>query len=71
MGGDPYVQRLLEEILELDRTPEEVCQACQELLALVRERLRRLRAVGSQVEALVPTLGSSSTPQQPKDPSPP
>ena len=41
MSGDPRVQDLLEEILESRRTPEEVCQACPELLSEVRDRLRR------------------------------
>ena len=41
MSGDPRVRSLLEEILESHRTPEEVCQACPELLAEVRARLRR------------------------------
>ena len=71
MGGDPHVQRLLEEILDSHRTPEEVCQACPELLPQVRERLRRLRAVEAQVDALFPTPGSSPTPPGPPDAGPP
>ncbi len=57
MPGDPRVKRLLEEILESDRTPEEVCQACPELLTEVRHRLRRVRALEAEVEALFPTPG--------------
>ena len=55
MDGDPRVRRLLEEILETHRTPEEVCQGYTELLPDVRARLRRLRVVEAQVEALFPT----------------
>ena len=52
MPGDPRVKRLLEEILESDRTPEEVCQACPELLTEVRHRLGRVRALeGAPVSA--------------------
>ena len=38
MGGDPRVQRLLEEILDSERSPEEVCRDCAELLPQVRLR---------------------------------
>jgi serine/threonine protein kinase len=71
MGGDPHVKRLLEEILDTHRTPEEVCQGCPELLPQVRERLHRLRAVEAQVEALFPTPGSTPTPPGPPDAGPP
>jgi tetratricopeptide (TPR) repeat protein len=59
------VQHLLEQILESDRTPEEVCQACPELLTQVRARLRRVRALESQVDAFFPTGGSAPTPPEP------
>jgi hypothetical protein len=38
MRGDPRLQRLLEEILDSNRTPEKVCQDYPELLIAVRER---------------------------------
>ncbi len=71
MPGDPRVKRLLEEILESDRTPEEVCQACPELLTEVRHRLRRVRALEAEVEALFPTPGRDPTPGDPPDGRPP
>jgi len=67
MRGDPHVQRLLEEILESHRTPEEVCQACPELLTEVRDRLRSLRALEVQVDALFPTPECAPTPPEPPD----
>ena len=71
MPGDPRVKGLLEEILESDRTPEEVCQACPELLTEVRHRLRRVRELEAEVEALFPTPGRGPTPGDPPDGRPP
>ena len=36
MADDPRVQRLLDEIFDSGRTPEEVCRECPELLTEVR-----------------------------------
>jgi serine/threonine-protein kinase len=71
MPGDSQIQRLLEEILETDRTPEDVCQACPELLPQIRDRLRRLRALEAEVDAYFPTSGFASTHLQPPDGRPP
>ena len=71
MPGDPRVQELLEEILDSERTPEEVCRDCPELLPLVRERLSRLREVEAQVDAMFPTPGSSPSPADPLEAVPP
>jgi tetratricopeptide (TPR) repeat protein len=65
MPCDPRVQGLLEEILESGRTPEEVCQACPELLPQVRNRLRRVRAFESRVDAMFPTSGGAEAPPEP------
>ena len=70
MPGDPRVLGLVEEILESDRTPEEVCQDCPEMLGAVRDRLRRVRALGAQVDSLFPTSGSAATPPDPPDGKP-
>jgi tetratricopeptide (TPR) repeat protein/tRNA A-37 threonylcarbamoyl transferase component Bud32 len=70
MPGDPRVLGLVEEILESDRTPEEVCQDYPELLNAVRDRLRRVRALGAQVDSLFPTSGSAPTPSDPPDGKP-
>ena len=58
MPGDPRVKHLLEEILESDRTPEEVCQACPELLTEVRHRLRRVRAAEGRGRGVLPNPGT-------------
>jgi serine/threonine-protein kinase len=72
MPGDPEVQRLLEDILESDRTPEEVCQACPELLTEVRDRLRRVRALEAQVDSFFPVPGRAcELPPEPSDGRPP
>src|SRR5208282_2057229 len=70
MPGESRVQGLVEEILESDRAPEEVCQDCPELLNAVRDRLRRVRALGAQVDSLFPTSGSAPTPPDPPDGKP-
>jgi hypothetical protein len=54
MAEDPQVLRLLEEILDSGRTPEDVCRSCPELLAEVREGLRRLKAVEADIKAIFP-----------------
>jgi WD40 repeat protein len=60
MTGDPRVLELLEEILDLGRTPEEVCASCPELLPQVRQRWRRLRTLEAQVEQLFPAPASTA-----------
>src|SRR4051794_24117409 len=60
MGGDPRVQQLLEEILESQRTPEEVCLDCPELLPEVRLRWQRLRSIQARIGALLPEPASRS-----------
>jgi serine/threonine-protein kinase len=58
MSDDSRVQQLLEEVLDSERTPEEVCAGCPELLAEVRQRLERMRRiVEAEVKALFPTPG--------------
>ena len=71
MGGDPRVQHLLEEILDSECSPEEVCRDCAELLPQVREGLRRLRIVEAEVGALFPeTVFTSSGGAKPSLPPP-
>ena len=42
MAGESRLQHLLDEILDSDRTPEEVCGDYPELLPEVRERWRQV-----------------------------
>jgi serine/threonine-protein kinase len=58
MADDPRVQQLLDEILDSERTPEEVCGACPELLPEVRKRWQQMRAVEAELEAMFPTPAS-------------
>src|SRR6516225_6832761 len=60
MASDPQVQRLLDEILELGNTPEEVCRDCPELLPEVRQRWQQFQLIDAQVRTLFPELGTSS-----------
>src|SRR5438874_7095719 len=53
--SESRVQRLLDEMLDSDRTPEEVCGDCPELLAEVRKRWRQMRVVDAQLNAMFPT----------------
>jgi len=51
---DLRVEQLLDELCDSNATPEEVCSSCPELLPQVRERLRRMRRVEAEVDALFP-----------------
>jgi serine/threonine-protein kinase len=55
MADEPQVQQLLDELLDSECTPEEVCAACPELLPEVRRRWRQMRLVEAELEALFPT----------------
>jgi serine/threonine-protein kinase len=54
MASNPQVLGLLEEILDSERTPEEVCRDCPELLPQLLAELRHIRAVEGQLAALFP-----------------
>src|SRR6516165_2263732 len=56
MGGDPRVLGLLEEMLDLGKTPEEVCRGYPELLAGVRERWKEFRRIDAAVGEWLPGL---------------
>src|SRR5262245_21557775 len=56
MAADPRVLGLLEEMLDAGKTPEEVCRACPELLAEVRERWREFRRSDAAVVESLPGL---------------
>ena len=56
MAGNPQVLRLLEEILELGKTPGEVGRDFPDLLAEVRRRWEAFRHIDAEVGALLPGL---------------
>src|SRR6516225_10052952 len=60
MASDPQVSRLLSEIFELGKTPEEVCRDYPALLPEVRQRWQQLQLIDAQVRILFPEHGTSS-----------
>jgi serine/threonine-protein kinase len=54
MADDPRVQELLDELLDRETTPEEVCGACVELLPVVRARWRQICWARAELDALLP-----------------
>src|SRR5262245_15679815 len=57
MSDEPRVRQLLDDLLDSERTPEEVCADCPELLAEVRQRWQQMRLVEAELDALFPTPG--------------
>ncbi len=57
MANEQRVQQLLDEILDSERTPEEVCGACPELLTEVRNRWQQICLVEAELNAMFPTPG--------------
>jgi formylglycine-generating enzyme required for sulfatase activity/tRNA A-37 threonylcarbamoyl transferase component Bud32 len=55
MAENPRVQQLLDEILDSERTPEEVCGSCPELLPEVRRRWQEMCCVEAELKALFPS----------------
>jgi serine/threonine-protein kinase len=55
MADDPRVQQLLDELLDSQATPEEVCGSCPELLPVVRDRWRQMCRLRADLDALFPT----------------
>jgi serine/threonine-protein kinase len=59
--ADSQVRRLLEEVLNSGRSPEEVCAAHPERLEEVRRRWRRIRALADDLERAFPTSQGGET----------
>src|SRR5262249_13005634 len=60
VASNPQVLRLLDEILESGKTPEEVCRDSPELLPEVRQLWQQIQRVDAQVGMLFPSPGTSS-----------
>jgi serine/threonine-protein kinase len=53
---DPRVRQLLDELLDTDGTPEQVCASCVELLPVVRARWRQMCEARDELDALFPPM---------------
>src|SRR5262245_45544467 len=75
MAENPRVQQLLDEILDSERSPEEVCGSCPELLPEVRRRWQELCCVKAELAALFqttdPGTGAGATAGSPPNTNPP
>jgi tetratricopeptide (TPR) repeat protein len=56
----PRILELVKEIIDTDGSPEEVCANCPELLFEVQKQWKRFRRIDSQIEAMFPSLESTS-----------
>jgi tetratricopeptide (TPR) repeat protein len=61
MADDPRIEQLLNELLNSQATPEEVCRSCPELLPVVRNRWRQMRRLQGDLEALFPPAAGEDT----------
>ena len=67
MPDDPRIQELLDELLDRDATPEEVCGACPELLPAVRERWRQICRMRAELDAMFPVWPNGILPTMPPE----
>src|SRR4029434_5301535 len=54
MTDDPRLQHLLDELLNSDATPEQVCSSCPELLPQVRARWQEMGRLQDELDVLFP-----------------
>jgi serine/threonine-protein kinase len=57
MSRATRIEQLLEQLLDSQSTPEEVCREAPELLWEVRQRWQRVRSVEAQIDAMFPPSG--------------
>src|SRR5262245_14955996 len=69
MPDDPRVQELLDQLLDSDATPEEVCGSCPELLPVVRDRWRQICSARAEFDAIFPPA-TESAPTTSTEPTP-
>jgi tetratricopeptide (TPR) repeat protein/tRNA A-37 threonylcarbamoyl transferase component Bud32 len=62
MPDEPRLQQLLDELIDSNCTPEDVCRSCPELLSEVRERWDRMRRLEGELDAMFPTARDAATP---------
>ena len=61
MTDDRRVQELLDQLIDPNATPEDVCAGCPELLPEVRSRWKRMRRLSVILDAIFPAPQDSST----------
>src|SRR5215813_3239903 len=61
MTDDPRIQQLLDELLDSHATPEQVCEACPELLPAVRDRWHQVCRLQADLDAMFPPSGDPPT----------
>lgn len=62
MTRNPRVLELLEQLLDSQKSPEEVCRDCPELLPEVLYRWHEFQRIDGQVRSLLPGLGTLPSP---------
>ena len=70
MTDNPRLTQLIDELLNSESTPEEVCASCPELLAEVRRRWEKIKRIDAELDALFPAStahGTSPPPLPPPD----
>jgi serine/threonine-protein kinase len=68
MNDDPRIQHLLDQLLDGQATPEEVCASCPELLPVVRERWQQMCRLRDGLDALFPP-STEPAPHRPGGPT--
>ena len=61
MTDNPRLQQLLDELLDSEATPEEVCALCPELLPEVRRRWEQIRRLRAELDTLFPPSSEDET----------
>src|SRR5207249_2270692 len=59
MTDNPRMQQLLDELLDSNATPEEVCGAYPELLGAIRARWRQMCRVRAELDAMFPSAAEA------------
>src|SRR4051794_6250936 len=65
MPGNPRIQDLIRQLLESNRSPDDVCAEHPELLWEVRKRWKRVQSVQAHLAELFPP--STDVPQAPRE----
>ena len=54
MSDDPRLEPLLDQLLDSQATPEQVCASCPELLPEVRRRWQEIKRARAELDVLFP-----------------